>query len=417
MSFEASVRKTIEHIRQNWDATVREPSSRKPDEVKLPLRFTCPDPQPPFRGFYYWDTYYMSVGLWLNGRGDLARNNAENMLYLLDTQGYVPNYANKQQLNRSQPLHASILMREVYEHTRDQAWLGRAFDMLEKEYAFWNSMRLSRTGLNHFHNHATPDDVYRFTGNIRKRHHPVPENPVEKMRYLMNVIAEAESGWDYTPRFDHRCMDFDPIDLNSLLYLHERNCEYFAGELGRDDDVKRWSDRAEKHRELIQHYCWDQQSGFFYDYDVPNQKRFPLKTPAGFYALWAKVATNEQAAQMVQSLPAIEREFGLTTCPHQDSVVDRPGVYQWDDPNAWAPLQHAAMVGLMNYGYVNDARRLARKWASAVSNTFEQTGHLWEKYNAYTGSLDNVTNEYPLKPMLGWTAGVFLHCCRLLEMI
>jgi alpha,alpha-trehalase len=396
---------------------VREPADQGPGEVKLPLRFTCPDPKPPFRGFFYWDTYYTSVGLWLTGRDDLARDNADNMLYLLETQGYVPNYADKAQLNRSQPPHASIQVREVYERSRDKGWLARAYGMLEKEYAFWNSMRLTASGLNHYYTHASPDDIYSFAGNIRQRHHPVPENPVEKMRYLTNIIAEAESGWDYTPRFDHRCTDFNPIDLNALLYLHERNCEHFARELGRDGDVKRWSERAEKRRELIQGHCWSEKDGFFYDYDLPNHRQFPLRTPAAFYVLWAKLATEEQAARMVENLPAMERECGLTTCPRQDPAGDRRGVYQWDDPNAWAPLHHAAIVGLTNYGYTQHAERIARKWAASVASTYEQTGHLWEKYNAYNGSIEGVTNEYPFKPMLGWTAGVFLQACRVLGVI
>lgn len=414
MSIDITARKVIEYIRGHWDATVREPSSQGEAEVRLPVRFTCPDPEAPFRGFYYWDTYYTSVGLWLTGRDDLAKDNADNMLYLLETMGYVPNYANKAQLNRSQPPHASVQVAGVYERSKDKGWLARAYGMLEKEYAFWNSMRLSPTGLNHYHNHATPDDIYSFTGNIRQRHHPVPENPIEKMRYLMNIIAEAESGWDYTPRFDHRCTDFAPIDLNALLYMHERNCERFARELGREADVKRWSDRAEKHLELIQQFCWDEEDGYFYDYDVPYGRRFRLRTPAAFYALWAGVATEEQAARVVRQLPALERECGLTTCPRQDPAGSRPGVYQWDDPNAWAPLHYAAIEGLKRYGYAKEAERLARKWVGAVGSTFEQTGHLWEKYNAYRGSLEGVTNEYPLKPMLGWTAGVFLYACNVL---
>ncbi len=32
--------------------------------------------------------------------------------------------------------------------------------------------------------------------------------------------AEDESGWDKTTRFLNRCMDINPIDLNSLLYKY-----------------------------------------------------------------------------------------------------------------------------------------------------------------------------------------------------
>lgn len=414
MLLERGARRTMEYIRRSWELTIREPSGQSPDEVPLPVRFTCPDPAPPFRGFYYWDTYYTSVGLWLSSRDDLARDNADNMLYLLDKMGYVPNYSDKSQLNRSEPPHASLQVRGVYERSHDKGWLAGAYPMLEKEYAFWNSMRLMPCGLNHYYNHASPDDIYRFAANVRKRQHPAPENPIERMRYLMNIIAEAESGWDYTPRFDHRCTDFAPIDLNALLYMHERNCEHFARELGRDADAKRWSDRAEKHRQLIREHCWGEREGCYFDYDAPNRRTFPLRTPAAFYALWAGLATEEQAARVVANLPAMEREFGLTTCAPDDPAGKREGTYQWDDPNGWAPLHYAAIEGLRNYGHHDHAERIARKWVTAVATTFAETGRVWEKYNVYNGTINGVTTTYPLKPMLGWTAGVFLHACQVL---
>lgn len=41
-----------------------------------------------------------------------------------------------------------------------------------------------------------------------------------------HYIAEAESGWDFNPRFQTRCMDFCPVDLNANLYLYEKNFEF-----------------------------------------------------------------------------------------------------------------------------------------------------------------------------------------------
>jgi len=43
----------------------------------------------------------------------------------------------------------------------------------------------------------------------------------------------------------------------------------------------------------------------------------------------------------------------------------------------------------------------------AVVNIYKATGNLWEKYNVNEGNV-NVTNEYKLPAMLGWTAGTFV---------
>ena len=38
---------------------------------------------------------------------------------------------------------------------------------------------------------------------------------------MLHDLAEAESGWDMTTRFNRRCLDYLPVDLNSLLYKYE----------------------------------------------------------------------------------------------------------------------------------------------------------------------------------------------------
>jgi alpha,alpha-trehalase len=70
--------------------------------------------------------------------------------------------------------------------------------------------------------------------------------------------------------------------------------------------------------------------------------------------------------------------------------------------------------GLRNYGYEQDARRIAGEFVRVVSANFQATGDLWEKYNVVDGSI-RVINEYDMPAMLGWTAGVFVHCIHFLE--
>ena len=54
-----------------------------------------------------------------------------------------------------------------------------------------------------------------------------------------------------------------------------------------------------------------------------------------------------------------------------------------------------------------EAERIAVKWMKAVTESFKTTGNLWEKYNVETGTTD-VSNEYEMPAMLGWTAGTFI---------
>ena len=69
---------------------------------------------------------------------------------------------------------------------------------------------------------------------------------------------------------------------------------------------------------------------------------------------------------------------------------------------------YLAIEGLRNYGYEEDAKRIATKYVNMLSDNFSKTNNLWEKYNVADGSI-NVTNEYGLPTLMGWTAGVFVY--------
>ena len=107
-------------------------------------------------------------------------------------------------------------------------------------------------------------------------------------------------------------------------------------------------------------------------------------------------------------LKAVEEEFALSATEETDNN------YQWGYKNAWAPLHLITVVGLNNYGFIEDAKRIAKKYVDLVDTNFEKTGGLWEKYNAVTGGIDAVS-EYGTPEMMGWTAGVYLYCKKFLN--
>ena len=86
---------------------------------------------------------------------------------------------------------------------------------------------------------------------------------------------------------------------------------------------------------------------------------------------------------------------------------------QWDYPNVWAPLQFVTYKALMNYGYTEEARRVAEKYVALVEKNFAETGNLWEKYDGLTGKV--ACDEYEAPPMMGWTSGVYIYFCNELQ--
>lgn len=400
-----SAQTVTEFIHRSWIDTICTPAQQGAGELPLPKPFVVPTAGPQFQMFYYWDTFFASVGLIHSGMLAAAKDNADNMLHLMDTLGYVPNYPLKRDLNRSQPPVAAALVRLVYEHTHDREWLAQALPSLEKEYVFWQTYRRGPHGLNHYGHHATSAALEENATWVPERLVGLPTEPMARQRFLTHVLAEAESGWDFTPRFAQRCADCYAIDLNALLYQHERNAAWFRRELGLPG-AELWEQRAVERQALVDALLWDPATGFYYDYNFCDHRSVGIVSAAAFFALWSGLASPDQATRLAANLPWLEHEFGLATC-QAGCPAPLGQIYQWDYPNLWPPLTYAAMVGLERYGCHADAARLAEKYVATVTQSYAATGNLWEKYNCHSGGVD-VAAEYAMPPMLGWTAGTFL---------
>jgi alpha,alpha-trehalase len=301
------------------------------------------------------------------------------------------------------------MVRDIHEETGDLPWLRGALRTLIDEHDFWMERRSTVTGLNRHYHDDDDDGARRFCAEIYtgRLHLPIPAHPFAQKLAGDHYYAEAETGWDFNPRFDRRCADFLPVDLNSLLYQVERNLAHFHRELDLDE-ASFFDHAAEARKALVTEYLWDDDEGFFYDYDFTRAERSRVRAGSALHPLYSRAATPEQARRLVANISKIEADHGILTCEKTDSGI----VYQWDWPNGWPPVQGYAMMGLLNAGFPEDAERVAQKYIRLCTQNFERTGKLWEKYNVVDGTT-RVNDEYPMPPMVGWTAGVFLLACEI----
>ncbi len=397
-------------IREHWDDTVRHSPDDHGNHIGLPLPFTVPCRRDGFQDLYYWDTFYANEGLLAQGRVDLARDNADNMLHLVARYGFMPNGNRTFFLTRSQPPHLALMVDRIFAHTGDLAWLEKALPGLEVEHAFWQANRLAPCGLNHYGHQASDAELLSMWDNPDGRPGHAKEVPItdaDKIRVAGYSYAECESGWDFSPRFGHRATDFCPADLNALLYAAERIIAHGHRLLGRVQRSADWENRATRRAALMRHLLWSLELGAFADYDHMHDRRSAQVSVAMFYPVWLGVTNAAESASTLDLLPRLERPHGITTC----EPGPRERLCQWDAPNAWPPLQYATVRALEAGGRTDDARRVANAHLETVARNLAGTGDLWEKYNAETGDIQ-VQNEYKMPAMMGWTAGV---CAALAE--
>jgi alpha,alpha-trehalase len=226
----------------------------------------------------------------------------------------------------------------------------------------------------------------------------------------LSELAACESGWDHSNRCDDRWLDYLPVDLNSILYARELDFAQAARLLGDETKASHWqtiaADRAQKVIELM----WDEEREFFFDCHAETYEKDATLTLAGFFPLWAGLATQEQARRVVaQWLPKFEKGGGLVT-----SLEPKDG-RQWCYPNGWAPLQWLVAEGLDKYNFHEEAARVRLRWCLNCLDTFTETGALWEKYNVVEpGNLPEAGLYGSIKGF-GWTNSVFVDFARKLD--
>lgn len=399
-----------QHIRRQMPMSTRTREVDSAGHLALPYPYSVPQAKgTTFMNMFYWDTYFTNLGLLSIGDVQQAKNNVDNIVYLIEKFGYMPNASNVSLLNRSQPPYASMMARDVYEKTGDREWLLKVLRTLEKEYAWWMSERVAPNGLNRHGNSATEEELTEFFIYLRAERFPFLRDRdfsrEDILRIASGYLSEAESGWDFNPRFEGRCEDFNPLDLNANLYLYEKNFAWFYRELGLKG-ASVWEKKAAARRKLMLKLFVDPKTGLMYDYDYVNGRLSKVYSAAVFNALWAGIPSRARAVAIVRELGRLECEHAVSACEENDAPV----VYQWDRPNAWASFNTLAVAGLDRYGYKAEARRIASKYVESVSAIFGRTQQLWEKFNAVTGDID-VKDEYAMPgDFMGWTAGAFIYC-------
>jgi len=385
-----------DYIKKYWSNLER--FHPKDDEtlIGLPHKYLVPSYEEghefDYNELYYWDTYFMIQGLLYPEHKELVMGMVENLLFTFERFKVIPNASRTYLMGRSQPPFLSTLILDVYKtYHPGKRWLKRAIKIAQNEYhTVWMgktkpNARLVYEGLSRYYD----------------------------INYL-NDLAEAESGWDFTPRFGHRALSYLPVDLNSLLYKYERDFAYAERLLGNEASAEKWDEAAHHRRLSMNKLMWSELKGLYYDYNFVKEKRGSVNSLASFYPLWAGMVDEKQAAKLVNSLHKFEQKGGLATTDALQVTDLVPGSMptQWAYPNGWAPLHFIVLQGLERYGYHDDATRLAHKWLKNNLDWFNTHGVFLEKYNVADPDKPPAKGVYPSQTGFGWTNAVFERFCQ-----
>ncbi|ESK95365.1 neutral trehalase [Moniliophthora roreri MCA 2997] len=398
-----------------------------------------------FNELYNWDSYFISLGLLVDGQVNMAKGMVDHFIFEIKHYNKILNGSRSYYLCRTQPPFLTDMALQIYNQLdrsdveENRQWLKRAIQAAIKEYhTIWVAEpRMDpKTGLSRYR----PDglgippetEATHFTHILEpyaakhglsvlefseKYNNGILKEP-KLDEYFLHDRAVRESGHDTTYRFEKRCANLATIDLQALLYKYEVDIgtairEVFDDELELEEDFPlapfpptpenyanpyrerstsrthrsdEWFERAEYRRQQIDKYLWNESKGLYFDYDTVKEQQILYESVTALWALWAGCADEEQAWKLVtQSLKKFEVLGGLVSGTEESRgkiSLDRPN-RQWDYPYAWPPHQIMAWVGLERYGYLDDAQRLAYRFLYMMTTAFvDFNGVVPEKFDA-----------------------------------
>ncbi|HLG78311.1 MAG TPA: trehalase family glycosidase [Ktedonobacteraceae bacterium] len=223
------------------------------------------------------------------------------------------------------------------------------------------------------------------------------------------------------------------IYLNCLMVKELEAMEYLCRQLDQEEIALSFRRDREHLLAALQEHCWDERDGFFYSVDLnllpidhtqTLHQGMPRDWPcliqrlgvwSGFLALWAGVATPEQAERVVheqyRDTRTFNAPFGVRTLSKMEKMYN---VRASGNPSSWlGPIwgisNYMTFRGLVRYNFLDDAQELAEKTIRLFGRDLERFGALHEYYLPENG--EPVLNRgfqnwnYLVLNMIAWLEG------------
>jgi alpha,alpha-trehalase len=410
-----------------------------------------------FNEMYGWDSYFIGIGLLIDGKMDKAVAIAENFKYQIMHYGKILNANRSYYLTRTQPpLYTSLVVAIVKEKAPNLDWLKSHLETIILEYnTVWmvQGNRLTATGLNRYKADGVgmpfevePGHFDQVLAPFAKKH-KVSLRDFEK-QYINRTLVDPEldlyfehdrsmreSGHDTTNRLIDKCNHLNGVDLNSFLYKYEKDIallieKYFNNSFQSQNKIYTtdyWKQKANFRKEKLNELCWNEQVGMYFDYDFVANKQFPFQGATTFFPLWAGLCNEEQTKKLVRiALPQFIKTGGITGSTKSSTIMfsENESQRQWDYPFGWAPHQMLLWEGLLNYGFYDKAQEMMYRWLWLITrNAVDYNGTIPEKFDLETSShkvfaeYGNVGTDfkYIAKEGFGWVNASYQYGLRYLN--
>ncbi|KAH0488907.1 MAG: hypothetical protein KVP17_003854 [Porospora cf. gigantea B] len=415
------------------------------DVLDHPLRYThIPIPHPfvmpggRFTEIYYWDSYWIIMGLIHSEMYETAKGMIRNFCYMVERLGFIPNGSRSYYVSRSQPPYLTQMLRLIFQATADTSFIKECLPLADAEYQFWMSKRRRCLRLeNRVHvvnifnaeNDQPREESFREDRELLSKYNVTGDDAKTLMR---NIRAACETGWDFSSRWAGpkmadvagqgiinvlpylKTVQVIPVDLNSLMAANERCLRNLHHTCGEEQQAMLYMRAYSRRCQSMDDLMWNERAGCYFDSFVSdnghithNKQFFPSNVhplvsqcfPPGV----DRSARNKAMLSYLRVSGVLDYVGGIPTSLNKTQQ-------QWDFGNVWPPLVHNVVVGLAHVedsDLIKESRLQAEKWIRTCFLLWKETTLVYEKV-----STEEVTagfgGEYEVQTGFGWTNGVIL---------
>ena len=380
MTFNEEYKIIKDYIKDNWRKAFH--------EAEGVLKHPFVDPAASYRGqLWDWDSYFCNLAI-MDVYDDTAKYTKGCALNFLDNMkkdGSIPYVINvncpdgdllpsvkteyrdeNSELNSIKPLLAQMVIL-ANSKIDDVTWIKENYEKLTRHILHWENTQLCKQGL----------FVWRSCRGSGTDNHPA----------IYGRPLNSSAG----------------VELNCFMYKEYLAMAKIAEICEKPKDKDMYLKKAEELKIKINKYTWDPIDGLYYHVDVMGKKTsvqtqevtwvVPLKFRAWtcFMPMWAGIAPKEYAERMVKEHLMNEEEFysdfGIRTMAkneplHNTEETSNPS--NWQGP-VWIVSTYLVFKGLLNYGYKEEAEKIARNLLDNLKADINKNGAMHEYYNPETG--------------------------------
>ena len=312
-------------------------------------RWTTPD-RWPHRDLWLWDSVFHALG-WRHVDKQVARDALEAVFDGQRPDGFIPHQLSPVKISSvTQPPLLAFGVRQLAGTTPDKEWLESCYPKLEK-YLQWDfEQRVGSDGLAHWL--IDPDPLSR----------------------------SGESGMDNSPRFDGASRLY-AVDFNAFLSMECAIMAEFAAVLQMPQEAAKWRRKHENLNRQIDALLWNEEAGFYFDYDPGAKAQTHVMAVSGLLPLLCGAADEHQVRRLVAQM---ENPTTLGTAVPLPSAVVGEGFANpgdmWRGP-MWMNTNWLVAYGLERVGRKAEASKWRERTMVEIERRYLELGSLFEFYD------------------------------------